>query len=46
VEAIEALQIVTLGFVGFVWVEIREIRKLLADARERLAAVEQLNEEG
>lgn len=38
IEPIETLQLITLGFVGFVWVEIRNLRELLSSAREQASA--------
>lgn len=43
-NVIEILQVVTLGFVGVVWTEIREIRNDLADSRERLKGLEALRD--
>jgi len=44
----EVLQVLTLAALGFIWTELRSMRKDLADSRERLSAteadVEQLKE--
>lgn len=44
VNGIEILQGITLAFVGFVWTEIRTIRKDVADARERLHSLETMDQ--
>lgn len=36
----EILQAFTLGFIGMVWHDIRELRKELSNARERLSNLE------